>query len=309
MKWKGRDGSDNIDDRRGNSSGNSSGGGSKAGIGLFAMLLRKGSLKFKIIVIAGALLVAYLTGQNPLSFLSPNGGGGLGVESSTTTTGVKTTGRSDDEMAQFVQVVLKDTEDVWDKVFNEQLNSSYKKPIMVLFSGSTRSGCGMASASTGPFYCPTDEKVYIDLSFYDELVNKFGGGGDFAMAYVIAHEIGHHVQNLLGTHDKIAKMRPSLSKAQNNALTVKMELQADFYAGVWAKQNQSMNKVLEEGDIQEAMDAANAIGDDRLQKDAQGYAVPETFTHGTSKQRMRWFMKGFKTGDITKGDTFSATEL
>ncbi|MEN8137707.1 MAG: neutral zinc metallopeptidase [Bacteroidota bacterium] len=293
MKWKGRSGSDNIEDRRG--------GGSNFNP------LRGGNRKFSFITII-IIVVALYFGKDPMQFLQM-GNEFLSTEQETTTTGVKNTGRSDDEMAHFVEVVLKDTEDVWTKVFREQLNSTYKKPILVMFSGHTTSACGAASASTGPFYCPVDEKVYIDLSFYNQLVNNLGGGGDFAMAYVIAHEVGHHVQKLLGISDKVHELRRKISEEEYNELSVRLELQADFFAGVWAKENQSMNHVLEEGDIEEAMNAANAIGDDRLQKQAQGYAVPETFTHGTSQQRMKWFMKGFETGDMSNGDTFSAKDL
>ncbi|MCK5782188.1 MAG: neutral zinc metallopeptidase [Flavobacteriales bacterium] len=305
MKWKGREGSGNIDDRRGDSSSSSSGG--RGAGGLLLMLFSRASWKIKLFMVAGGLILVFVTGINPLNFLGS--GGDTAISSPNETTGVKTTGRSDDEMAQFIQVVLKDTEDVWEKVFREQLNSTYKKPIMVMFSGSTSSACGYASASTGPFYCPADQKVYVDLSFYNELVNKFGGGGDFAMAYVIAHEVGHHVQNLLGISDKVHAAKGKVSEAEYNQLSVKLELQADFLAGVWANKDQSMNNILEEGDIQEAMNAANAIGDDRLQKQARGYAQPDSFTHGTSEQRMKWFMKGYKTGDISQGDTFSATDL
>ena len=213
----------------------------------------------------------------------------------------------DDDQAKFVSVVLKDTEDVWNTLF-AQAGSSYQDPRLVLFTNSTPSACGFASAASGPFYCPDDSKVYIDLSFYDELKNRFGAAGDFAMAYVVAHEVGHHVQHLLGITDKVDRARGRMSEKEINAMSVKLELQADFLAGVWAHHEQSMKNVLDPGDIDEALRAANAIGDDRLQKMSQGYVVPDAFTHGTSKQRMYWFKKGFDTGDMNQGDTFSSVE-
>jgi predicted metalloprotease len=202
-----------------------------------------------------------------------------------------------------VSVVLKDTEDVWHTLL-QQRGSDYVEPHLVLFSNSVDSGCGYASAATGPFYCPVDSKVYIDLSFYDELRDRFGAPGDFAMAYVIAHEVGHHIQNLMGTSAKVDAMRGQLNETEMNALSVKIELQADFYAGVWAHYAQEMKDIIEPGDIDEALNAANAIGDDRLQRESQGYVVPDAFTHGTSKQRMFWFKKGFDSGDIDQGNTF-----
>ena len=214
----------------------------------------------------------------------------------------------EDEAGKFVSVVLRDTEEVWAKIFQE-LGREYEEPTLVLFTGQTQSGCGFASSATGPFYCPADEDVYIDLSFNNELKERFGAPGDFAQAYVIAHEVGHHVQNLLGTTDKVDRMRGKISEIEYNKLLVRLELQADFYAGVWAYHAQKMNQVLEAGDIQEALNAANAIGDDRLQEQGQGKVVPDAFTHGTSEQRMRWFKKGFETGDVNQGDTFSASNL
>ena len=203
--------------------------------------------------------------------------------------------------------MLKDTEDVWNKLFQER-GETYQEPKLVLFSGVDQSGCGTASAAMGPFYCPEDAKVYIDLSFYDDLQSRFGAPGDFAMAYVVAHEVGHHVQDLWGISDKVHAMRQRLSEEEYNKLSVKLELQADFLAGVWAHHDQELNNMLEPGDIEEALTAANAIGDDRLQKQSQGYVVPDAFTHGTSAQRMYWFKKGFETGDIEQGDTFSQVQ-
>jgi predicted metalloprotease len=203
-------------------------------------------------------------------------------------------------------VVLADTEDVWDSLFNS-MNKQYTDPTLVLFSGETQAGCGYASAATGPFYCPSDQKVYIDLSFADELHNRFGAAsGDFAMAYVLAHEVGHHVQNLLGISDQVDRMRSRLSKTEFNKLSVKLELQADFLAGVWTHYDQKMKNVIHPDDIEEALSAASAVGDDRLQKEMQGYVVPDAFTHGTSAQRMYWFKKGYTTGDLSQGDTFNA---
>jgi predicted metalloprotease len=209
---------------------------------------------------------------------------------------------------EFVKVVLQDTEDVWNKLFQEQ-GSDYQEPVLVLFTGSDQSACGMADAAMGPFYCPLDSKVYIDLSFYDDLQSRFGAPGDFAMAYVISHEVGHHVQHLLGITDKVHSQRDRLSQEENNRLSVKLELQADFLAGVWAHHAHELNNILEPGDIEEALGAANAIGDDRLQKQSQGHVVPDAFTHGTSEQRMFWFKKGYETGDLGQGDTFSQVSL
>lgn len=214
----------------------------------------------------------------------------------------------DDEGKEFVSVVLADTEDVWTPLF-KKMGRTYEHPILVLFSGSVESACGYADAAVGPFYCPADNKVYIDLSFYADLKDRFGAPGDFAQAYVIAHEIGHHVQNQLGTSQRVQRMKGKVSEEEYNQLSVRLELQADFYAGVWAHHAQQMKSVLEPGDLEEAMQAAQAIGDDRLQKQAQGYVVPESFTHGTSEQRMRWFRKGWESGRVEEGDTFSARRL
>jgi predicted metalloprotease len=214
----------------------------------------------------------------------------------------------DDERAKFVKRVLALTEDVWDSMFAAN-GRQYIKPRLVLFRNSVESACGMASAASGPFYCPGDQEVYIDLSFYEELENRFQAPGDFAEAYVITHEIGHHVQKLLGISDKMDRLRQQVSEGEYNKYSVMLELQADFFAGVWANHAQQMKNILDPGDIEEALNAANAIGDDRLQKETQGYVVPESFTHGTSKQRMYWFKKGFDTGDMNQGDTFSDPSL
>lgn len=279
MKWSGRQGSGNVEDRRG------MGGRVAIGGGLGGLVI---------------LLLSLFFGNGDFSSDDLDINTGTGNESYTPT-------EEENENAQFVSVVLKDTEDVWHALFQEQ-GSDYEEPHLVLFTGSTGSGCGYASAAVGPFYCPADSKVYIDLSFYDELRERFGAPGDFAMAYVVAHEVGHHVQNLLGTSAKIDAMRSRLDEKQMNALSVRLELQADFYAGVWAHHAQKMKDILEPGDIEEALNAANAIGDDRLQKEAQGYVVPDAFTHGTSKQRMYWFKKGFDTGEISQGNTFEEVD-
>ncbi len=280
MRWKGRQKSSNVEDRRGSRTG---GGVKKLGIGSII-----------IIVIALAL------GENPMQFLQIADQVGVN-HSGQSTSNVEAT----DELGSFVSVVLKDTEDVW----NQILGNSYKEPSLVLFSGSIDSRCGYASAASGPFYCPGDQKLYIDLSFYNELKNRFNAPGDFAMAYVIAHEVGHHIQYLNGTTRQLDSQRGRISKEDYNALSVKLELQADFLAGVWAHHADRLKGVLEEGDIEEALNAAQAIGDDRLQKQSQGYVVPESFTHGTSAQRMKWFKLGYDTGDLSLGDTFSAARL
>jgi predicted metalloprotease len=215
---------------------------------------------------------------------------------------------ADEERAKFVKVVLAETEDVWTDIFAKN-GKQYQVPTLVLFRDAVASGCGNASSASGPFYCPLDGKLYIDLSFYEELQDRFHAPGDFPMAYVVAHEVGHHIQNLMGTAGKVNRLRQQSGEAEGNRLSVMMELQADFYAGVWASHMQKMKNNLEDGDIEEALRAANAIGDDRLQKETTGRVVPDAFTHGTSAQRMKWFKKGFDTGDIRQGDTFNAPDL
>ncbi len=283
MKWLGRRESGNIEDRR------SGGGGLAIGGGLTAII---------------AVVFSLLTGQNPMELLGMFEGGNSGTQQEAPLQ----TDVNQDEKGHFVSVVLADTEDVWNKLFSEA-GSTYREPTLVLFRGSVQSACGNASSATGPFYCPGDEKVYIDLSFYDELQNRFGAPGDFAMAYVIAHEVGHHIQKLMGTSDKLDQARGRVSQEEYNQLSVRLELQADFLAGVWAHHAQRMKNILEKGDIEEALNAANAIGDDRLQQQSQGRIVPDAFTHGTSAQRVRWFKKGYETGDINQGDTFSTSNL
>ena len=213
-----------------------------------------------------------------------------------------------DEASKFVAVVLADTEDAWNEIFR-QMGRQYQEPKLVLFTDQTRSGCGFASGASGPFYCPEDRRVYIDLGFYRLLQQRLGAGGDFAEAYVIAHEVGHHVQNLLGITDRVQAARGRVSQSEYNRLSVRLELQADFLAGVWARYADRVQRVVENGDIEEAMRAASAVGDDRLQRSARGYVVPDSFTHGTSEQRVRWFRRGYETGDLRQGDTFNAPDL
>ena len=224
--------------------------------------------------------------------------------------GTRTTQPSarEQQEADFISVVLADTEDVWSQVFQE-MGGTYKKPTLVLFTGAVHSACGLAQAAMGPFYCPGDQKVYIDLAFYDDLKNQLDSPGDFAQAYVVAHEIGHHVQKLLGISDQVHELQRKLSKKQYNKISVRLELQADCFAGVWANRDNKMRNVLEPGDIEEALNAASHIGDDRLQKQARGYVTPDSFTHGTSAQRVRWFKQGFSSGDINTCDTFGAKNL
>lgn len=272
MKWIGRAGSGNVSDRRG------MGGKMAIGGGVGGIII---------------LVLSLLLGNNPLENINVG-----------STTDNYQSSEAEDQNAKFVGVVLKYTENVWNDVFPKEFGEQYQEPQLVLFSGSDQSGCGFATAATGPFYCPMDNSVYIDLTFYDQLSNQFGASGDFAMAYVIAHEVGHHIQNLVGTSDKVHQARQQLSEAEGNRLSVALELQADFYAGVWAHHSQEMEEILDPGDIEEALNAANAIGDDRLQKQSQGHVVPDAFTHGTSEQRMYWFKKGFESGDVKQGNTF-----
>ena len=279
MLWQGRRESSNVEDRRGITGGHIAAGGGIIGVVVFVLNL----------LLGGNADVSQL----PL----PNQNQPLSAEEQA----------QQDKEAQFVKVVLGDTEDVWGQLFSKA-GRQYEATTLVLFNGATQSGCGNASSATGPFYCPADQKLYIDLSFYNELKDRFGAPGDFAMAYVVAHEVGHHIQYLLGLSDKMQRLRSQVSEEEYNQYSVRLELQADFYAGVWAHYEQGKG-LLEANDIEEALNAANAIGDDRLQKEAQGYVVPESFTHGTSAQRMYWFKKGYDTGDMKQGDTFNATNL
>ena len=252
------------------------------------------------------IVVVILLGGNPQALLqSMPTGQSQGSQQSPTTTGVGSTNNpADDAMAEFVSMVLADTEDVWNELFAQQ-GSRYQEPTLVLFRGEVKSACGFASSATGPFYCPGDQNVYLDMSFFDDLARRFQAPGDFAQAYVIAHEVGHHVQYLMGISDEVHQMRRRLSEEDYNALSVRLELQADFFAGVWAHHAQRSRAILESGDLEEALGAASAIGDDTIQKKMQGYVVPESFTHGTSDQRIRWFRHGYETGRIDLGDTFN----
>lgn len=283
MLWRGQRQSENIEDRRGMSRGGMAIGGGLGGIVL--------------------LVIAVLLGADPRQLMEqlPSQDSGSRTQTS------RPVSPEEEERKQFVATVLANTEDVWTDLFR-QAGRQYREPKLVLFGGEVESACGLAGAAVGPFYCPGDEKVYLDLSFLNELHTRFRAPGDFAEAYVIAHEVGHHVQRLLGTMDKVDAARGRLSEAENNQLSVRLELQADFLAGVWARYAQKKG-VLEAGDVEEALGAASSVGDDRLQKEAQGYAVPDSFTHGTSEQRIRWFRKGFETGDIRQGDTFNARGL
>lgn len=244
------------------------------------------------------VLLVYLLGGDPSSIINQ---GGSGAE----TSGPIEATEEENAMAQFVSVVLADTEEVWGKIFAES-GATYRTPTLVLFRDQVQSACGYATAASGPFYCPADEKVYIDLSFCDDLQTKYGAQGDFAVAYVIAHEIGHHVQNLMGILDEVTSERQRLSEVRANQLTVRLELQADFLAGVWAHHASQMFNSIEAGDIEEALNAASSIGDDVLQKKYQGRVVPDSFTHGSAAQRSSWLRKGWQTGDLKQGDTFSA---
>jgi predicted metalloprotease len=254
-----------------------------------------GGIGIGTIIILGILWLVF--GINPLQML---GGGSIAPQQQAPQTQTSTAPASD-EWGQFAGKVLKTTERTWDKIFQQQLNARYQHPRLVLFEGYVQSACGMAQSAMGPFYCPRDQKIYIDLSFFKDMRARLGAGGDFAYAYVIAHEVGHHVQNLLGIAEKVTARRMRASKAEGNQLSVRMELQADCFAGVWARDNESR---LEDGDIEEAIGAALAIGDDRLQKQSQGYVVPENFTHGTSQQRAGWLKRGMQSGDIRSCDTF-----
>jgi predicted metalloprotease len=248
------------------------------------------------------LVVALLFGADPRALLDQM----QGLETAPTTG--QATDPAQDELAAFAGVILAETEDVWNREFS-RMGRTYVEPHLVLFTDRVESACGMAGAAMGPFYCPSDSKLYLDLSFFDVMHRQLGAPGDFAQAYVIAHEVGHHVQNLLGINERVHAMRGRLSEAEYNQLSVRLELQADFLAGMWAHHTEKMRPILEQGDIEDALDAASAIGDDRLQRRTQGAVVPDAFTHGTSEQRVRWFRRGFESGDFSQGDTFGATRL
>lgn len=286
MKYEGRRKSSNVEDRRGMSVGKV--GGGLGGIGLIIVVL------FTLLSGGGIGDVITNVGNSTQQTAPPSERPYISSE-------------EEDELMEFVSVVLADTEDVWSRIFKGN-GLTYEEPTLVIFSDSVQSACGVAGASVGPFYCPGDHKLYIDLSFYKELKERFKAPGDFAMAYVVAHEVGHHVQTLLGTSQKVHALRSKVDETSYNAATVKLELQADYYAGVWAHHQKNAG-YLDVGDLDEALTAANAIGDDTLQMQARGYVVPESFTHGTSEQRKRWFKNGYKNGTIQGGDTFNAKEL
>jgi len=284
MRWRDQRQSDNIEDQRG------SGGGRRLAIGGLGGL---GGI--------AVLVLALLFGADPRQLLEQLPQGGAGPQTTS-----QPASAEEEELRQFVAVVLAQTEDAWGEEFR-RLGKQYRKPTLVLFRDQVESACGVASAAVGPFYCSGDEKLYIDLSFFQELRTKFGAPGDFAVAYVVAHEVGHHVQNLLGTMDRVNSARRRTREDGANGLSVRLELQADFYAGVWAYHARNRG-IVEPGDVEEALGAASAVGDDRLQRQRQGYVVPDSFTHGSSEQRIRWFRHGLETGDIRQGDTFSSGE-
>ena len=280
MRWRTGRRSSNIEDRRG-------------------QRRRAGAFKGGIGTVVIALGLAYFLGIDPQVLLQMQQGG-----ATMTTDEDWQPSAEEQQLADFVSVVLADTEDTWNTIFGRS-GMDYEEPVLVMFSGSVQSACGMASAAVGPFYCPADNKVYLDLSFFHDLKQRHGAPGDFAQAYVIAHEVGHHVQNLLGISDKVRQAQRGVGKDEANALSVRLELQADCFAGLWGNYADRSRQVLEQGDIEEALGAASAIGDDRLQRESMGYTVPESFTHGTSEQRVRWFRKGIETGDIGNCDTFN----
>jgi hypothetical protein len=285
MLWKGRRQSGNVDDRRGMSGGKMVMGGGLVG--------------------AIILLISMFSGGDTGAIL---GGIQEQLQQGQQTETSQPLSAEDIEMREFVSVVLADTEDVWNKIFSAS-GQQYVEPELVLFTDAVQTACGGASSASGPFYCPADQKVYMDLRFFDELQKRFGAkGGDFAIAYVIAHEVGHHVQTLLGTSQKVHELQSDLSTKEANKLSVALELQADFYAGVWTHHNEKMKSILEPSDIQEALSAANAVGDDAIQRRTQGQIVPDSFTHGTSEQRMYWFNLGFSTGDVQQGNTFDQVD-
>lgn len=288
MKWKGNRQSDNVEDRRASGSSGGGLGGRSIGIGSIAI----------------ALVASYFLGVSPMTVLNILSGG----EAPQTQQGPAQRPPADDPMASFVSTVLADTEDVWKSIFS-QGGATYREPKLVLFRGATATACGQGQSAMGPFYCPGDEKVYIDLGFYETLKTRLGAPGDFAQAYVISHEVGHHVQNLMGITAKMDQMRGRVSEVEYNALSVRLELQADCFAGVWANHAQAARQLLEQGDVEEAMNAAARIGDDALQGAGGGSVVPESFTHGSSEQRQRWFNNGLQNGSVKGCDTFSARQL
>jgi hypothetical protein len=299
MKWKGRRQSSNVEDQRGrSSSGRGFGGFNPMLLGPLIKILFS---KTGLVIVGIVLLISFVTGTNPLSFI---GNLFLGGNNQSLSSDSYQGTEEENMQADFSATILASTEDVWNNLLD-----NYREPTLVLFSGYVSSACGSASSATGPFYCPGDEKLYLDLSFFRDMEQKMNAPGDFAQAYVIAHEVGHHIQKLMGTTAKLDRLRGTVSKTEFNTYSVRLELQADYLAGVWAKRSHRMTKMMEDGDLEEALNAANAIGDDRLQRQATGRVVPDSFTHGTSAQRVRWFRKGFEAGDLSQGDTFNAESL
>jgi len=288
MRWRGERQSDNVEDRRGASVSRGAKIGGISGLGLVAVVV-----------------ISMFLGVDPTALLQVVG---QSTQSTTMSTEQTTSAPANDDMRNFVAVVLAETEDVWNETF-QKAGRTYEEPKLVLFSGAVESACGMADAAVGPFYCPTDHKVYLDIVFFEDLHSRFGASGDFAQAYVIAHEIGHHVQTQLGIIQKVNAMQARASKTDRNKLNVMLELQADCLAGMWAHQAQKKRNILEAGDIEEGLNAASAVGDDRIQKRTQGYVVPDGFTHGSSAQRVKWFRRGLEQGNISACDTFNADEL
>ena len=291
MQWQGRRRSTNVEDRRGAGGGGGFGGGGRriaVGGGLGGVVL----------------IVLYLLFGGDLSQLTQ----GSGETTATTAESGSKLSTSDQEMGEFVSVVLADIEDVWNAQF-KAMGKTYREPKLVLFTGSVDSACGYAGSSVGPFYCPGDEKVYLDLVYFEDMERALNFEGDFALAYVIAHEVGHHIQNQLGIMDEVSKLQQRVSKTRSNELSVRLELQADFLAGVWAHYARTTQGFIDSADIEEGLNAASAVGDDRIMKRQQGYVVPDAFTHGSSEQRVRWFRKGLDTGDVEQGDTFNAGRL
>jgi predicted metalloprotease len=298
MEWRGRRQSSNVEDRRGARGGSPFGrGGLRIPVGRGGVRRAGGGIGIGGIILI--LIVSWVLGINPLTLLS---GGDVGMDSGGYQQQASTP--ANDETAAFIRTVLAETEDTWNGVFQAS-GQDYQEPRLVLFSGQVQSACGFASSATGPFYCPGDRKVYLDTTFFQELERKFDASGDFAQAYVIAHEVGHHVQNLIGVLPRFNEARQRMSEVESNQMSVRVELQADCFAGVWGKFTDQKG-LLEQGDLEEALNAAQQIGDDTLQKRSQGYVVPESFNHGTSAQRMEWFRRGFESGDVNSCDTFSA---
>lgn len=299
MEWKGRRQSDNIEDRRSAGTGGFGGGDPFGGGRRVRIPIGRGGGGLGIGSIVLILIVCWFLGINPLTLLD----GGMGGTNFQTESNQQASTPQNDEMTAFVRTVLAETEDTWTGIFKAN-GRTYEEPRMVLFSGATQSACGSASAATGPFYCPGDRKVYLDTDFFRQLDQQFGASGDFAEAYVIAHEVGHHVQNLLGILPKFNQMRQSMSETDANRMSARVELQADCFAGVWGKFTQQKG-ILDAGDLEEALNAAQQIGDDTLQKRTQGYVVPDSFNHGTSAQRVKWFKQGFDSGKLTDCDTLN----